>query len=103
MTKKCFDRCIDNDVSCPVADCRYWIDYEKDLNCAIICANENGPLSLREISDRMGVSFVRIKQVQDLTVDKFTKRLAARGIREEEVLAALAALRSGEEDHSIME
>jgi len=41
--------------------------------------------------------------VQDLTVDKFTKRLAARGIREEEVLAALAALRSGEEDHSIME
>ncbi len=101
MTKKCFDRCIDNDVSCPVTDCRYWIDYEEDLNCTIICADENGPLSLREISDRMGVSFVRIKQIQDLTVDKFTKRLSAKGIREEDVRAILSALRTGEEDHSL--
>ena len=46
---------------------------------------------------------MRVKQVQDLTVDKFTKRLAANGIKEEDVHAALSALRSGEEDHSIME
>tara|TARA_B100000700_G_scaffold309090_1_gene387619 strand:- start:447 stop:758 length:312 start_codon:yes stop_codon:yes gene_type:complete len=103
MKKKCFDMCIDNEVSCPVNDCRYWINYEEDLNCAIVCANENGPLSLREISDRMGVSFVRIKQIQDITVDKFVKRLARKGIKEEDVRAILSALRSGEEDHSIME
>ena len=101
MKKKCFQMCVDNDVSCPVDDCRYWINYEEDLNCAIVCANENGPLSLREISDRMGVSFVRIKQIQDITVDKFTKRLAAKGIREEDVRAILAAMRTGEEDHSL--
>jgi len=101
MKKKCFDVCKDEDVSCPVTDCRYWMDYEDDFNCSIICANERGPLSLREISDRMGVSFVRIKQIQDLTVDKFTKRLAANGIKEEDVRAALAALRTGEEDHSL--
>ena len=103
MKKKCFDMCIDNEVSCPVNDCRYWINYEEDLNCAIVCANENGPLSLREISDRMGVSFVRIKQIQDITVDKFVKRLARKGIKEEDVRAILSALHSGEEDHSIME
>tara|TARA_Y100000593_G_C4149258_1_gene256239 strand:+ start:330 stop:638 length:309 start_codon:yes stop_codon:yes gene_type:complete len=102
MTKKCFDICRDKEVSCPVIDCRYWIDYEEDLNCTIICANQHGPLSLREISDRMGVSFVRIKQIQDLTVEKFTKRLATKGIREEEVQEALSALRSGEEDHSLI-
>tara|TARA_R110000824_G_scaffold70926_2_gene181826 strand:- start:776 stop:1093 length:318 start_codon:yes stop_codon:yes gene_type:complete len=101
--KKCFDACVDNNVSCPVKDCRYWIDYEEDLNCTIVCANDNGALSLREISDRMGVSFVRIKQIQDLTVSKFTKRLAAVGIKGKEARAVLAMLRSGEEDHSIME
>jgi len=101
MKKKCFDICVDNDVSCPVDDCRYWINYEEDLNCAIVCANQNGPLSLREISDRMGVSFVRIKQIQDLIVDKFTKRLAKQGIREEDVNTVLGALKSGEEDHSL--
>tara|TARA_R110002020_G_scaffold4904_6_gene21076 strand:+ start:560 stop:868 length:309 start_codon:yes stop_codon:yes gene_type:complete len=101
MKKKCFDMCIDNEVSCPVNDCRYWINYEEDLNCAIVCANQNGPLSLREISDRMGVSFVRIKQIQDLIVDKFTKRLAKQGIREEDVNTILAGLKTGEEDHSL--
>ncbi len=101
MKKKCFQMCVDNDVSCPVNDCRYWINYEDDLNCAIVCANENGPLSLREISDRMGVSFVRIKQVQDITVDKFVKRLARKGIREDDVRAAIGSLKSGEEDHSL--
>ena len=102
MKKKCFDMCIGNNVSCPVDDCRYWINYEEDLNCAIVCANQNGPLSLREISDRMGVSFVRVKQIQDLIVDKFTKRLATQGIRAEDVNTILGALKSGEEDHSIM-
>ena len=101
MKKKCFDICVDESVSCPVTDCRHWMDYEDDLNCSIVCANENGPLSLREIADRMGVSFVRIKQIQDLTVDKFTKRLAANGLRKEEVLASLASLRTGEEDHTL--
>ena len=101
--KKCFDACVDNDVSCPVKDCRYWIDYEEDLNCTIVCANDNGSLSLRVISDRMGVRFVRIKQIHDFTVGKFTKRLAAVGIKGKEARAVLAMLRSGEEDQSIME
>ena len=72
MKKKCFQMCVDNDVSCPVNDCRYWINYEEDLNCAIVCANHNGPLSLREVADRMGVSFVRIKQIEDKAVKKIS-------------------------------
>jgi hypothetical protein len=101
MKKKCFEMCVDNDVSCPVNDCRYWINYEQDLNCAIVCANENGPLSLREVSDRMGVSFVRVKQVQDITVDKFVKRLAKQGIKEKDVMAVLGSLKSGDEDYTL--
>jgi hypothetical protein len=50
----------------------------------------------------MGVSFVRIKQIQDVTVDKFVKRLARDGVKETDVTAVLASLKSGEEDHSLM-
>ena len=101
MKKKCFQMCVDNDVSCPVNDCRYWINYEEDLNCAIVCANHNGPLSLREVADRMGVSFVRVKQVQDITVGKFVKRLAREGVKETDVMSVLGSLKSGDEDHSL--
>ena len=101
MKKKCFQMCVDNDVSCPVNDCRYWINYEEDLNCAIVCANQNGPLSLREVADRMGVSFVRIKQIEDLTVDKIVKRLAREGVSREDVISILSSLKSGDEDHSL--
>ena len=101
MKKKCFQMCVDNDVSCPVNDCRYWINYEEDLNCTIVCANHNGPLSLREVADRMGVSFVRVKQVQDITVGKFVKRLAREGVKETDVMSVLGSLKSGDEDHSL--
>ena len=101
MKKKCFQMCVDADITCPVKDCRFWIDYKKDLNCTIICANQNGPLSLREVADRMGVSFVRVKQVQDITVGKFIKRLAREGVKETDVMSVLGSLKSGDEDHSL--
>ena len=30
---ECARVCCDLEVSCPVQDCRSWIDYEEDLNC----------------------------------------------------------------------
>ena len=58
-------------VSCDKTDCRNWMDYEEDLNCAIICArkHENG-LSLREVADRMGVSFPRVSQIEHAAFKK---------------------------------
>ena len=101
MKKKCFQMCVDADITCPVKDCRFWIDYKEDLNCTIVCANQNGPLSLREVADRMGVSFVRVKQVQDTTVGKFVKRLAREGVKGPDVMSILGSIKSGEEDHSL--
>ena len=43
--------------SCEQCDCRLWIDYEEDLN-------------LREVADRLGISFVRVKQIQDAAIRK---------------------------------
>jgi len=58
-------------VSCDKTDCRNWMDYEEDLNCAIVCARkfENG-LSLREVADRMGVSFPRVSQIEHAAFKK---------------------------------
>ena len=70
---KCFDLCRKCDVACDMKDCRQWIDYEEDLNCTIVAVNKRGPMTLREVSERLGVSFVRIKQIQDKLVEKLSK------------------------------
>ena len=73
---KCFDIHKKCGVSCDEKDCRQWIDYEDDLNCTIIAVNNNNeaPMTLREVGDRVGVSFVRIKQIEDKILGKLTKR-----------------------------
>ncbi len=56
---------------CDQTECRNYMAYEGDLNCAVVCARkyENG-LSLREVADRMGVSFPRVSQVEHAAFKK---------------------------------
>jgi DNA-directed RNA polymerase sigma subunit (sigma70/sigma32) len=58
-------------VECDQTDCRNWINFEEDLNCAVVCARkyDNG-LSLREVAERMGVSFPRISQIEHAAFKK---------------------------------
>ena len=38
-------------VGCDQKECRNWIDYEADLNCAVVCARKyDNVLSLREVA-----------------------------------------------------
>jgi len=71
----CTDACKGLDVSCPNTNCRMWIDYEEDLNCTHIAVEKHGDMTLREIAKREGVSFVRIKQIEDAAKFKLKKRL----------------------------
>ena len=64
-----------HDVSCPCEDCRLWIDYEQDQNCTIVAVGKKKTMTLREVADRMGVSFVRVKQIQDIASSKVVKKL----------------------------
>ena len=50
---------------CDQTGCRNFMSFEEDLNCAVVCArkHENG-LSLREVAERMEVSFPRISQIE---------------------------------------
>ena len=68
--KECSNCCKDRDTSCPVTDCKYWINYEKDYNCTLIAVDKHGQMTLREVADRLNISFVRVKQLQDRAVKK---------------------------------
>ena len=58
-------------LECDQTQCRNWMDFGEDLNCAVVCArkHEQG-LSLREVADRMGVSFPRISQIEHAAFNK---------------------------------
>ena len=73
--KSCVAACKGYEVSCPNKTCRMWIDYEEDLNCTNIAVEKHGEMTLREIAKREGVSFVRIKQIEDAAKDKLRKLL----------------------------
>lgn len=74
--KTCTEACTTLQESCPNKDCRNWMNFEEDLNCAIICADKYGGLTLREVSDRIGLSFVRVKQIEDEAKEKIKASLA---------------------------
>ena len=83
---ECAKKCLELGVSCPVKDCRDWIDYKDDSNCASIAIARNGNMTLREIADRLHVSFVRVKQIEDKTLEKLQRGLSREmGVRREQL------------------
>ena len=74
---KCLELCRATNSACQNEDCRLWINYKEDLNCVDEAVRKNGPLTLRQVSERFNVSFVRIKQIEDKALKKvrqFIKR-----------------------------
>ena len=71
---KCFEVHEKWCVGCDKTDCRNWIDYEEDLNCAVVCSRKHDAgLSLREVADRMGVSFPRVSQIEHAAYKKLVQ------------------------------
>jgi hypothetical protein len=58
---------------CCEKNCRHWINYNEDNNCCLISVDKHGTLTLREVAERLGVSYVRIKQIQDKAISKISK------------------------------
>ena len=71
----CVEACKDLETSCPNNDCRNWIDYEDDLNCVHIAVEKNGNMTLREVSKRIGCSFVRVKQIEEEVLEKIKDQM----------------------------
>jgi hypothetical protein len=75
--KSCLEACKKLQVSCPNKECRKWINYESELNCVLytVEASElnNKNLTLRDVAERIGCSFVRVKQIEEEALFKINK------------------------------
>ena len=65
---------------CRERECRLWIDYKSEYNCSLISIYENGRMTLREIADRIGVSFARVKQIETAALVKLKKYCVRNGL-----------------------
>lgn len=70
---ECAKKCIELDVTCPIKECRCWIDYKKDLNCVNIAIKNNGAMKLREIADRLHLTPARVQQIEKSVLAKLKK------------------------------
>ena len=72
--KKCCVLCYENNFDCGAKECRYWINFPEDNNCSLLSVYKNGKMNLREIAMREGISYARVKQIQDAALIKLKKR-----------------------------
>ena len=75
---KCHELCRFAKIGCPNRNCRLWIDYQEDLNCTAVAVQNHDNLTLRDVGDRLGISYVRVKQIQDAALKKLNERLTAK-------------------------
>ena len=71
----CTRMCMQKKKNCQQRDCRKWIDFSIDYNCCLVSVYENGNMTLREVADRLGVSFARVKQIESAALKKIKKRM----------------------------
>jgi len=45
------------------------------MNCSIISADAHGPMTLEDVADRIGLSLVRVKQIEEAALVKLKKRM----------------------------
>lgn len=70
----CSKKCQETQTSCPIQDCKHWIEYEDEYNCSLVSIYENGPMTLRQIAERLHLSFARIKQIETKALLKIKKK-----------------------------
>ena len=72
---KCYEICQKSKTPCEQKECRCWLNYDEDLNCVVVAVKKHGDMTLREVGNRLAISFVRVKQIQDRALKKLSKRI----------------------------
>ncbi len=72
---ECSRKCMQLKQTCGAKDCRHWINYPNEFNCCLVSVYENGPMTLRQVAERIQLSFARIKQIETKALEKIKKRL----------------------------
>lgn len=54
---------------------RCWIDFPEDKNCIYVSISKHGAMTLDEVSKRLGISLVRVSQIEKQALKKLSKRI----------------------------
>jgi len=68
---KCFQLHEEKGICCNNKACRLWIKANDHQNCTIV-ASKKGPMSLQQIGDILGVTRMRICQIEKKVVEKLS-------------------------------
>lgn len=68
---KCFQLHERSALCCNNRTCRMWINADAHQNCTLI-ATKKGPMSLQQIGDILGVTRMRICQIEKKVVEKLS-------------------------------
>lgn len=68
--RECARKCMEIKSACPLQECRQWIDFPDEYNCTLVAVYENGPMTLRKVAERLGISFARVKQIETKALTK---------------------------------
>jgi len=70
--RECLYKVRQEKTPCKSQQCRYWVNYPEDLNCVFetIEKSADTSMTLREVAKRLGISFVRVKQIEDAALKK---------------------------------
>jgi|TARA_R100000005_G_C4945227_1_gene168071 DNA-directed RNA polymerase specialized sigma subunit len=54
---------------------RDWIDYPEDKNSVKVAVKKHGAMTLEEVAKRLGISLVRVSQIEKQALKKLSKRI----------------------------
>ena len=67
---QCSRDCMKKKKGCRKTECKHFIDYKDEYNCSLISIYKNGRMTLREVGDRLRISFARVKQIESGALKK---------------------------------
>ena len=71
--RDCASKCVKSNNKCKNKECRLWMDHKEDLNCSLVAIQRYGAMTLHEVGEKLNLSYVRIKQIQDTAIEKIDK------------------------------
>lgn len=66
---------MNNKEGCSKENCRCWIDFPEDNNCINVSIEKHGAMTLHEVAKRLGISLVRVSQIEKQAITKLSKRI----------------------------
>ena len=54
---------------------RSWIDYPEDENSIYVAIEKHGAMTLEQVAKRLGISLVRVSQIEKQALKKLAKRI----------------------------